>query len=31
MFGITRGNVDVIKKRMIEKLSAMVNEMTRLN
>ena len=31
MFGTTRGNVDVIKKRMIEKLSAMVNEMTRLN
>ncbi len=31
MFGITRGNVDVIKKRMISKLSALVNEMTRLN
>ena len=31
MFGITRGNVDVIKKRMISKLSALVNEMTCLN
>jgi RNA polymerase sigma factor (sigma-70 family) len=31
MFGISRGNVDVIKKRMIAKLSAMVNEMTRLS
>ena len=31
MFGITRGNVDVIKKRMIAKLSALVNEMTDLS
>lgn len=31
MFGITRGNVDVIKKRMISKLSSMVNEMTSLS
>jgi RNA polymerase sigma factor (sigma-70 family) len=30
MFGTTRGNVDVIKKRMIAKLSTMVNAMTRL-
>jgi RNA polymerase sigma factor (sigma-70 family) len=31
MFGTTRGNVDVIKKRMISKLSSMVNEMTSLS
>jgi RNA polymerase sigma factor (sigma-70 family) len=28
LFGVTRGNVDVIKKRMIEKLSALVAAMT---
>ena len=28
LFGVTRGNVDVIKKRMIEKLSALVSAMT---
>ena len=31
MFGVTRGNVDVIKKRMITLLSAMVNKMTSLS
>lgn len=31
MFGITRGNVDVIKNRMIARLSAMVDKMTRLS
>lgn len=31
MFGTTRGNVDVIKKRIISKLSALVNKMTCLN
>ena len=31
MFGTTRGNVDVIKKRMITLLSAMVNKMTSLS
>lgn len=28
LFGVTRGNVDVIKKRMIEKLSVLVSSMT---
>lgn len=31
MFGVTRGNVDVIKKRMITLLSAMVTKMTSLS
>ena len=29
LFGVTRGNVDVIKKRMVEKLSALVSAMTK--